>query len=113
MSRRSGPSKVGDLLPQVLQDVGVAEQIKRASVVEDWVERVGEGIARVARPRIVSGSVLVVEVRSSAWLHELSMMKNEILRRLNEDRSEGRIEGLHFTLAQGPEWPGHHARPSE
>ncbi len=98
----AGPSRVGEVLEQVLKDTGVHEQIQRVGVVDDWADRVGEAIARVARPRMVSGAVLVVEVRSSAWLTELDMMKDEILRRLNEDRHEGRIEGIRLVLAERP-----------
>ncbi len=98
----AGPSRVGDVLEQVLKDSGVHEQLQRVGVADEWVDRVGEAIARVARPRIVSGTVLVVEVRSSAWLTELDMMKDEILRRLNEDRHEGRIEGIRLVLAENP-----------
>ncbi len=50
----------------------------------------------------MSGSVLIVEVRSSAWLNELDMMKDEILRRLNEGRDEGRIEAIRLVLAEQP-----------
>lgn len=98
----SDPVQIRDVLEGVLKEAGVHEQVQRAGVVDEWSGRVGDAIARVARPRIVSGSVLVVEVRSSAWLNELNMMRDEILRRLNENRSEARIEGLRFVLAEGP-----------
>lgn len=102
MGSSAGPSKIGDVLEQVLKDTGVHEQIQRASTADEWADRVGQAIARVARPRIVSGSVLIVEVRSSAWLNELDMMKDEILRRLNEGRDEGRIEAIRLVLAEQP-----------
>ena len=98
----SYPIQIGDVLEGVLKDAGLHEQVQRAGVVDEWAGRVGDAIARVARPRIVSGSVLVVEVRSSAWLTELNMMRDEILRRVNENRSEARIEGLRFVLSEGP-----------
>jgi predicted nucleic acid-binding Zn ribbon protein len=93
--------RIADVLPQVLKAAGIHEQVQRASVVDEWRERVGATIARIASPRVVSGTVLIVEVRSSAWLNELNMMKQEILRRLNENRNEGRIDGLRFVLSEG------------
>ena len=96
----SGPSRVGEFLPSVLEEAGVLDQVKRARVVDEWAGRVGAGIARVARPRVVDGSTLVVEVRSSAWLTELRMMQQEILKRLNDDGSDTRIESLRFALGQ-------------
>ena len=98
----SGPVRVAQLLEGVLREAGVHEQVQRASAVDEWAGRVGQAIANVARPRVVSGSVLVVEVKSSAWLNELNMMREEILRRLNRDRSEAPIEGIRFVLAESP-----------
>ncbi len=96
---KGGPERVGELLKGFLERQGLREEMLRAQVVEDWAGRVGEIIAGVTRPRYVSGDVLVVEVRSSAWLMELNLMKRDILERLNEGRREGRIEKLVFVLA--------------
>ncbi len=100
MSDRGGPSRVGELLEGVLEDTGVREQIQRMSVLEAWDECVGEKIAEVTEPVGVDGGVLFVEVRSSAWLMELDMMKRRILERINEGREEGRIDTIRFRQAE-------------
>lgn len=100
MADKSGPSKVGDVLRGFLQARGIREPLLQASVVEEWPERVGEGIARVTRARGVQEGALFVEVRSSAWLMELNLMKGEILRRVNEGRREGLLEKIIFVLAE-------------
>ena len=69
-----------------------------ARVVPEWAERVGEGIANVTRPIRVSDGVLLVAVRSSAWLMELRMMERQILRTLNGDARRGRIDGIRFVM---------------
>lgn len=94
------PERVGRILEDLLERRGVRLQIERTRALEDWAERVGEGIARVTRPRAVSENALIVEVRSSAWLMELDMMKGEILRRVNEGRGAARIERIVFVLAE-------------
>ncbi|MGD2069828.1 MAG: DUF721 domain-containing protein [Gemmatimonadota bacterium] len=101
MSDRDGPVRVGDLLDRVLERKGVRSQVRRMAVLEDWAERVGTGIARVTRPRKLAEGTLFVEVRSSAWLMELNMMKGEILARLNEGREEGDgVDRIVFVLAE-------------
>ena len=101
MSGEGGFSKVGDLVDAFLDRKGVRSQVRRMGVLEEWAERVGEGLARVTRPRGVSEGTLFVEVRSSSWLMELNMMKNEILSRVNEGREEEeRIERLVFVLGE-------------
>ena len=103
MSGRDGPVRVGDLVGSVLEARGVRKQVERQDVLRDWDEVVGEGIARVTRPRSLSEGTLFVEVRSSPWLMELEMRKGEILRRLNEGRPDAALERLVFVLAEDPD----------
>jgi predicted nucleic acid-binding Zn ribbon protein len=60
----------------------------------------GDAIAGVTRARGVRDTTLIVEVRSSAWLMELNLMKGEILRRINEGREEAPIERIVFVLSE-------------
>lgn len=97
---------MGDLLDSFLRERGMKEQVERQSVLSEWPDRVGEKIARVTRARSVAEGTLFVEVRSSAWLMELNMMKGEILRRLNQGRAEASLETLVFVLSEdGAEGP--------
>lgn len=99
-SPEDGPVRVGDLVEHVLEDAGVGNQIRRQSVVDAWETIVGEKIADVTRAVRVDEAVLYVEVRSSAWLMELNLMKPTILERVNEGRDDGRIEKVRFLLAE-------------
>lgn len=98
-----GVERVADILKEVLARGGLSEQLERQGAVDAWAGVVGEGIAAVTRARAVSGDTLIVEVRSSAWLMELNLMRHEILERLNDGRREGRIGRIAFTLAEKPE----------
>lgn len=101
MSDRKGPSRVGELVEAFLEKKGVRSQVRRMDVLERWSERVGEGIGRVTRPRSVSDGTLFVEVRSSPWLMELNMMKDDVLGRVNEDQPEdAKIQRIVFVLAE-------------
>lgn len=97
---RRAPEKVGDFLEQFLEGEGVKQQVDRVSVLDEWAERVGPKIAEVTRARSVAEGTLFVEVRSSAWLMELNMIKGRILERINEDRSDASLEKLVFVLSQ-------------
>ncbi len=97
---RRAPEKIGDFMDAFLEGQGVKQQVERVSVLDEWAERVGPKIAEVTRARSVSEATLFVEVRSSAWLMELNMIKGRILERLNEDRDAGALEKLVFVLSQ-------------
>lgn len=104
--RTSQPSRVGDLLGEFLDRSGVGEELARASAVQEWAECVGPEIAQVTWARSVDCGKLIVEVRSSAWMMELNLLKGEILQRLNRDRGDVPIEKLVFVLAPSTQRPG-------
>jgi predicted nucleic acid-binding Zn ribbon protein len=85
----------------MFQRLGIAEKVERASVVADWEDLVGEPIARVARPVRVQGETLFVEVQSASWRMELSMMRPQLMRKLNAGKRRGRIERIVFVQADG------------
>jgi len=101
-------TRIGETLAEYLERSGMQQRLAEAGVVPEWADRVGPAIAAVTRPFNVSRGVLIVGVRSSAWLMELHMMEREIRRRLNEGRESGRIERVRFVMLE----PGHNpARP--
>ncbi|UCC24377.1 MAG: DUF721 domain-containing protein [Gemmatimonadales bacterium] len=98
-SRKDGrPERVKDLLSDFLEQEGVGKDVARATILEEWADKVGPKMAAVTHARSVMGGRLIVEVRSSAWLMELNMMKGEILQRVNEGR-EVPVEKLVFVMS--------------
>ena len=98
----AGPKLVGDLLPDVLAKRGVGRQIQRIGALDVWAGAVGEKIAEVTHAKTVVASTMFVEVRSSAWLMELSLMKDALLERVNAELGgEGTIDRIVLTLMEG------------
>ena len=95
--RPDGPRRVGDLVRAFLDDKGLESEVASQKVLADWPAIVGEPIAEVTRARSVSKGTLFVEVRSSAWLMELTTMKRRLLELLNEGAPpDRRIERIVF-----------------
>lgn len=101
-------TRVAEALQSYLDQKGLNQRFDEARALTDWPERVGPRIAAVSEAISVSGGVLVVAVRSSAWLMELKMMEREIVRRLNGERSRSRVRRIHFVLADSPRGRGTH-----
>ena len=99
--RQSGrPVALGSVVDRILEEHGVLDQVRRISVLEEWPSLVGEAVARVTHARSVDDTVLIVEVRSSAWLMELNMMKGDFVRRVNEHMPDTPIERIVFVQAE-------------
>lgn len=81
---------------------GLDTQIRRIGALEVWSDVVGESISDVTEAKTVAASTLFVEVRSSAWLMELSLMKEALLERVNTELGgEGMIDRIVLTLMEG------------
>jgi predicted nucleic acid-binding Zn ribbon protein len=107
---RKQPVRVAEALAAYLKRSGLADRLEETTVLEDWADLVGARIAGAATPLQVANGVLLVAVRSSAWLMELRLMEADIRARLNDGRQKGRIEKIRFVTAEGEE-PGRPARP--
>ncbi len=88
------------MLGEVLDKHGVRDQVARMEVLDLWPEIVGEKVAEVTRAKGVEDATLFVEVRTSAWLMELNMMKGEFLARVNARLPETPLEKIVFVLAE-------------
>ncbi|HEV7558206.1 MAG TPA: DUF721 domain-containing protein, partial [Kofleriaceae bacterium] len=73
-----GPARIvasaGEAIANVLALRGLTDQIRAQRVIAEWRDLVGERIASRTRPREVAGDALIVEVATSAWLHELNLL---------------------------------------
>jgi predicted nucleic acid-binding Zn ribbon protein len=94
------PTRVDVVLAQVLEKHGVQKQVQRVSVLDLWPEIVGDRVAAVTRVKGLDRDALFVEVRSSAWLMELSMLKTEVLERVNARLADAPLERIVFVLAE-------------
>ncbi len=94
------PIRIDVVLAQVLEKHGVQKQVQRVGVLDLWPEIVGARLAEVTRVKGLDRDALFVEVRSSAWLMELSMLKTEVLERVNARLADAPLERIVFVLAE-------------
>jgi predicted nucleic acid-binding Zn ribbon protein len=97
---KKGPIKLDTVLAAVLEEHGVKKQVERMGVLDLWGGLVGEHVAAVTRAKSVSDATLFVEVRTSAWLMELNMMRRDFLDRVNEALPDVPLERIVFVLAE-------------
>jgi hypothetical protein len=62
----------------------IADRVRGERVLTEWTELVGPRIAQRTRPDKIADRVLWVEVASSAWLHELNLLKPQLLQGILE-----------------------------
>ena len=67
-------------------------------LIQSWEKVVGPPIADNAKPFAVKGSLLLVHVSSSVWMHQLRFLKADLLEKLNQDLGGKRIEDIKFKI---------------
>ncbi len=95
--RRSSVSRIGGFLKSTLHDLGVQEKIIEQHAMSKWREVVGPQIAASSKPERVRDGVLFVTCKSSMWSNELSLHKQDILKRLNKAVNKEIIKEIHFS----------------
>lgn len=88
------------VLEGYLDRTGLGNSLARLRAMDEWADTVGPRISRVTRPVEVRGETLVVEVLSSAWITELSMMHGLILERLNARGTGPPVGRIRFRLTE-------------
>jgi predicted nucleic acid-binding Zn ribbon protein len=102
-SRRGGLTvhPISGVLPALLRDLGLEAGIAGWRAVQEWPAAVGPRIARRAHGVSFQDGTLVVEVEGSAWLHELSMLKPDLVRQLNRRLGSAHVRDVRFIHARG------------
>ena len=88
---------LGTVLTSLMEELGLAKKLKQYEAVRIWEEVLGERIARVATPTKIINGTLLVKVEKSTWRNELSLLKREIITKLNAALKEEIVKDIKFS----------------
>jgi predicted nucleic acid-binding Zn ribbon protein len=87
------------LLPALMQKLGLKERLREAEVIDAWSKIVGEFIAAHSAPVALREGILYVRVLQPALHYELEQIsKSEILRKLKRRFGGKTIRDLRFRV---------------
>lgn len=96
---KSDPETIGALLDKILRSNTQYAQKARQYVLWDrWDEIAGEQIAKHARPLKMQDKTLIVAVKNSSWLQELTMMKPQLILNIRSALNHQLIRDIRFVL---------------
>ena len=87
-------------IEKLLASRGLASKLKEYRVLGHWGGAVGDVIAQHAQPSMVRGRKLTVTVDSSAWMQQLSLLKPEIIEKLNASMGTNAVESITLKLGE-------------
>jgi hypothetical protein len=88
------PQTTGDLMGQVLARLGGQGRALEFRVFDCYARVVGEMLRARTAPERMAGTTLFVRVASSALAHEVTLMRGEIVAKLNAELGAGTIVEL-------------------
>lgn len=93
------PESLADTLRRFLDQQGFARRVGQASALEAWPRVVGPAVAGATRAMSVTADgTLIVGVRTSAWMNELSLMERDLLDALNRDNPSAPLSRIRWTI---------------
>jgi predicted nucleic acid-binding Zn ribbon protein len=88
-----------DVLPKLMQRLGLRERLHETEVIDAWSKIVGEFIAAHSAPVALREGVLYVRVLQPALHYELEQIsKSEILRKLKKRFGSKTIRDIRFRV---------------
>ena len=92
--------KLSVTLGRLLRSRGLESSLSEYRIVGQWEKAVGAGIARHAQPQSVQGKKLTLIVDSPAWMQQLSLLKPEIIEKMNRALGREAVNGITLKLGE-------------
>ena len=90
-------NSVSSLLPAVLRQMHLSQDLTEELVLSLWKSAVGDVLARNAKPSRLHQSTLIISVPSPTWKQQLHALRFEILKKLEQVLGKA-VSYTHLTL---------------
>src|SRR5512139_2342724 len=95
-NKSSSIRTIGSAIQDLFETLGISGKIREYDAVVRWNGIVGEQIARVTEAVKIEKGVLVVRVHNGPWRNELTLMKSDVISKLNESLGERVVKDIRF-----------------
>ena len=83
--KRRGHATASELLAGLLDQHGIARELREHRILARWREMVGDTLADRTWPDGLERGTLWVRVKNSSWLHQLSFLRDDLVGQLNRE----------------------------
>lgn len=109
MKRRKNHGRTrpaGVLALDAVRKIVPPDRLRLTRVQIAWPEIAPGHLREVAWPANVQGNTLLLAVLDNQWLHELTYLRNDLLRRIQHSCAQAEIREIRFRVGALPEpWP--------
>lgn len=87
---------LGDVLNMVLRKEGLETPLLQKRLIDGWESVTGKTVARYTGEKFIRNQTLFVKISNPALRADLSMMKSQLVKRLNESVDTMLITDIRF-----------------
>lgn len=84
-------------LEEALEELGLRQSIENHKPIVCWKEVVGDKVASHTQPIRIKKGVLFVNASSPVWAQELSLIKKELIRKINKYLKNDLVKDIRFS----------------
>src|SRR3989304_1549610 len=94
------PVKIGNILSVFWRNNTPNAMANWFRIISIWPKIAGINIAKRARPLKIAGKTLYLTVETSAWMEELKYIKEDIIKKTNNELQYTAVEDIIFRLGK-------------
>jgi predicted nucleic acid-binding Zn ribbon protein len=98
--KKRDPVGIKNLVWDVLRKKGYETPVKEQWVLQQWGKIVGEKIAENTHPARFENGCLFVESSNASWRNELTFLKQEIIKKINDFTGKKVVQDIIFTRSK-------------
>lgn len=77
---------------EYIKQMNIGPKLKEVEILKSWEQFVGKSVSKATTNIYIRNRTLYIHLNSSVVRNELSMIKNDIIKRLNESAGEPVID---------------------
>ncbi|NTW17569.1 MAG: DUF721 domain-containing protein [Syntrophaceae bacterium] len=109
--KQANLQKLGNILQGILKKHNINIDSEEQRLLEIWNKAVGLQISAHTRPEKLKRNTLFVKVSSSVWMHQLHILKNDIMEKINTLLGKELVKNVHFSIGEIPFSPSRNPYP--
>lgn len=94
------PARIGNILTAFLDSHAPKSVANGLAIHSIWPKIAGANMAKKTMPLKIIGKTLYLRVETSAWMEELKYLKEDIIKKINNDLKQEAVEDIIFRLGK-------------
>lgn len=98
--KKRQPIAVKEIIEGFLKQAKQEKESQQEAILRNWGKIVPKQAQSCTRPVAIKNKALIIVVSNSAWLHQLSMSKEKIIKKIERFTEKGAIKNIRLKIGK-------------